>query len=387
MHKSSWRYWLIGMAVYVMVFVMIPIEIEKIAGDRVVVRTSEAEAYSGACGVWAMKSGDFVATNFAGDAGGITAAISYCTSTGGVVQLGPGCEALAWMPDSLPSNVKVVQASWSGWKMYGDWYLHDKYGNVAARTDSTNLFTDGSSLIGGLIHAKTKIQLTRGKPLSWQFASGGQVSVMDVNYQDDVRWMLPVSAGTQHFAWHTQGDTVNKTMELKAQPGGSSATFAVGNATTITSSTFNGSAVFAQNGNVTIQGKATVWDSLMLGSPQQKGRLDVRGHASVVDSLRVNGGLYVGGQMIQKVLTATAVLDFNLTTVTVEDLTITVTGASVGDVVMVGAPVEALDGSGEVGCSVAAFVSAANTVTVRMSRDGGGVNNDSGTFRVTVMKF
>jgi hypothetical protein len=63
------------------------------------------------------------------------------------------------------------------------------------------------------------------------------------------------------------------------------------------------------------------------------------------------------------------------------DLTITVTGAAVGDIVMLGTPVQDIDGT------FTAFVSAPNTVTVRYNHYGSGTNNPaSGTFKVYVIK-
>jgi hypothetical protein len=63
------------------------------------------------------------------------------------------------------------------------------------------------------------------------------------------------------------------------------------------------------------------------------------------------------------------------------DLTITVTGAAVGDIVMLGTPVQDID------ATFTAFVSAANTVTVRFNHYGSGTSNPaSGTFKVYVIK-
>jgi hypothetical protein len=63
------------------------------------------------------------------------------------------------------------------------------------------------------------------------------------------------------------------------------------------------------------------------------------------------------------------------------DLTITVTGAAVGDIVILGTPVQDIDGT------FTAFVSVANTVTVRFNHYGSGTTNPaSGTFKVYVIK-
>lgn len=87
--------------------------------------------------------------------------------------------------------------------------------------------------------------------------------------------------------------------------------------------------------------------------------------------------------ILAKTLTATATLNFDLTAVNSEDLTITVTGAATGDAVAI-----ALD-AGSVPADITFFgwVSAADTVTIRCSRVGGGgaVDPGSGTFRATVI--
>jgi hypothetical protein len=89
---------------------------------------------------------------------------------------------------------------------------------------------------------------------------------------------------------------------------------------------------------------------------------------------------------LAKTLTNTATLDFGSTAAGAStDLTITVTGAASGDCVILGVPSGSMPANG----SYSAWVSAADTVTVRFS------NNDlitaydpaSGTFRVSVLKY
>jgi len=89
-----------------------------------------------------------------------------------------------------------------------------------------------------------------------------------------------------------------------------------------------------------------------------------------------------GGAGITKILSATATLNFDLTALTVEDLTITVTGAADGDVVTLGVP----NGSVTTSVQYSAWVSAADTVTVRARTSATGENPASGTFRATVIK-
>jgi hypothetical protein len=96
------------------------------------------------------------------------------------------------------------------------------------------------------------------------------------------------------------------------------------------------------------------------------------------------GGVAIGsgGSAISKVLSATASLNFDLTALTVEDKTMTVTGAAVGDIVTLGVP----NGSVTTSVQYTAWVSAADTVTVRARTSATGEDPASGTFRATVIK-
>ncbi|MFT3703170.1 MAG: hypothetical protein QM802_12405 [Agriterribacter sp.] len=88
---------------------------------------------------------------------------------------------------------------------------------------------------------------------------------------------------------------------------------------------------------------------------------------------------------LAKTLTATATLDFASTAaLNSRDLTVTVTGAAVGDVVAIGvAPALMLANS-----CYSGYVSAANTITVRFNNYSvGALNPGSGSFRVTVIKY
>jgi hypothetical protein len=97
------------------------------------------------------------------------------------------------------------------------------------------------------------------------------------------------------------------------------------------------------------------------------------------------GGLQVsGGTIVTKVLSATATLDFgNTSAQNSADLTITVTGAAVGDDVRLGIPAAPDENS-----CFTAWVSATNTVTVRFNNySAGSINPASGTYRATVIHF
>lgn len=85
-----------------------------------------------------------------------------------------------------------------------------------------------------------------------------------------------------------------------------------------------------------------------------------------------------------KVLVATATLDFpNTLAQTDSDLTVTVTGAALSDEVVLGVP----NGSTQTGSCFSAWVSSANTVTVRFSVYGITAKDPaSGSFKVSVIK-
>lgn len=89
--------------------------------------------------------------------------------------------------------------------------------------------------------------------------------------------------------------------------------------------------------------------------------------------------------ILAKTLTNTATLDFDLTAVNYQDLTVTVTGAAVNDAVSISVDPGALVAD----VTYFATVTATNTVTIRCSRVGGGgaANPGSGTFRASVIHY
>lgn len=90
----------------------------------------------------------------------------------------------------------------------------------------------------------------------------------------------------------------------------------------------------------------------------------------------------IGGAL--NILTATATLNFpSIPSNSVAVLTMTVTGANAGDAVFVGAPATL-----EAHLIAFGFVSAANTVTIRLHNgSGGAVDPASATFRATVFNY
>lgn len=95
-----------------------------------------------------------------------------------------------------------------------------------------------------------------------------------------------------------------------------------------------------------------------------------------------NGISIGGGATITKVLTSTAALNFpSVGSNGMAELTMTVTGAAALDTVIMGAPA-----AFESGFTFVGFVSAANTVTVRIhNNNGGSVDPVSATWRATVI--
>jgi hypothetical protein len=95
-----------------------------------------------------------------------------------------------------------------------------------------------------------------------------------------------------------------------------------------------------------------------------------------------NGFIVGSGSTITKALSASASLDFgSISTASQASLTITVTGAAVGDEVIM-----ALPAAPAAGLVFNAFVSAANTVTVRASNiSGAPVDPAAATYGVIVL--
>jgi hypothetical protein len=87
---------------------------------------------------------------------------------------------------------------------------------------------------------------------------------------------------------------------------------------------------------------------------------------------------------IKFIFSETAALNFpNTLAGTVSDLTVTVVGAEVGDVVVLGVPHASVAATS----TYFGWVSALSTVTIRHSPNGVDANPAGGSFRVTVIKF
>ncbi|MBL0057908.1 MAG: hypothetical protein IPP35_02030 [Elusimicrobia bacterium] len=113
------------------------------------------------------------------------------------------------------------------------------------------------------------------------------------------------------------------------------------------------------------------------------GNVRVSSTAFQVDG--TGGSLKVGGQgtPVTAYLSATQSLDFpSMAKNTTAELTLTVTGAAVGDTVALGPP-----GTLPADLMAMAYVSAGNTVTVRLANIGGGsIDPAAATYRVSVIR-
>lgn len=100
------------------------------------------------------------------------------------------------------------------------------------------------------------------------------------------------------------------------------------------------------------------------------------------DGIRLGGGGKLSPMLFKSVINATATIDpASLVDGAGTTETITVTGAAFGDFVLVAAPYD-LEG-----LTVTAYVSAANTVDIRIQNESGEtVDLDSGTWKVKVLK-
>jgi len=135
-------------------------------------------------------------------------------------------------------------------------------------------------------------------------------------------------------------------------------------------------------GNADVVGKLHASDSISTEGPFRSGDLIVWGKGIYNDTLRANKGIYVGGTLVPLISGNSATLNFGAPGAVPGsvDLTITVTGAALGDQPIVGAPVTI--GANYV---LTAFVSAANTVTVRWTQIAGAAADPDaggGTYKV-----
>jgi len=167
------------------------------------------------------------------------------------------------------------------------------------------------------------------------------------------------------------------------------------------SNTFAGSTIFSDSislSNGLLLSPSTGVFVVRCGSTWNDGAtIEFQNGSTIMGSMSPSGFLWnlrgtfsslvVGsGTAVTKVLSATATLDFgSIAANSYADLTITITGAAVGDTVSVGFP----NGSITDDLVFSAWVSATNTVTIRCANNSSTTARDpaSGTFRATVTQF
>jgi hypothetical protein len=140
-------------------------------------------------------------------------------------------------------------------------------------------------------------------------------------------------------------------------------------------------------GVIRVRGNQNVHLSSLSGSVQVNNGTtdtlrDLTARSLYATNLYTTNLIVGGGATVTKFLTGTATIDFDLTAVVVQDATITVTGAALGDVVILGAPAASYTTTVE----YTAWVGSADTVNVRARTAAIGENPVSGTFRATIIK-
>jgi hypothetical protein len=133
---------------------------------------------------------------------------------------------------------------------------------------------------------------------------------------------------------------------------------------------------------------ATANTNVGIGTTAPTERLHVVGNQLISGNLSVNGSISVGGgSTVTQMISGTAALDFpSLASGSCFDQSLFLTGATLGDPVMLGVP----NGSVVANTNYSAWVSAANAVTVRLcNADSTASSADpaSGTFRIAIIRF
>lgn len=177
-------------------------------------------------------------------------------------------------------------------------------------------------------------------------------------------WLEREAAAIAQLGSDANGSPTNQT--LKAHDG-------------ITGTDQNGANLTLASGNSTGTGtSAIIFSTPAAGSTGTTAR-------TASERVRISSaGITIGsGSAISKVLTATASLDFgSIAAQSSADLTVTVTGAATGDAVIMGLPA-----SPSAGVVFNAFVSSANTVTIRATNaTSGAIDPASATYRATVIQ-
>jgi len=324
---------------------------------------------AGAGSVAIMRSGAFKAVPFDGTADGVANANLWIATTG-LGQLGPGTEGLS-LPAYRP-GVCYLWARYDAWRVVGTPFESwpngvrrmrvDSLGvNITGVTEFHNVVTrfygvvnpTGTDMVLYAIDSigTAPMPVSIGVSRAFTFQTTGDLDLLasggDIRLLNDGAIRMKSTGGAYQASVYTSGTDI-----LKLRP------LATGQAVRIQNAADN-----TTNLEVADNGKTTAL-------------------TMIADSTRSNGGIFVGAQKVNKILRASASLDFDLSAVNCQDLTVTVTGAALNDEVFVGAP----NGSIVADETFSAWVSAANTVTVRACDGAGAGNPASGTYKVTVFQ-
>lgn len=289
------------------------------------------------CAIWAMGRNKLVGRNFAGTQAGFDAAKAY-VGTNGYIQINGGCEGAITI-GTLQDSVFVYAYDSAKWTIYGKaGSMRDRAGQARFDVDSLGVAITGKAVISDSLRS---LSGDINGPLSVQgdinMGSGSDVNFTGAN----ARISFDGSSTNLITATHSTG-----TVRIAA--GGGLQKFE------------------ANTTGVDVSGALTATGKITAG-----------------DSTRSNKGIYVGGQIVNKILRASATLNFDLQSVSSQDLTITVTGAASGDEVSIGVPAASVAAS----TLFFGWVSAANTVTIRAVRTCDATPDPaSGTFKVTVIQ-
>lgn len=136
-------------------------------------------AYSGTCGIWAQKRGDFVSRNFAGTQAGYAAAVAYVGTNGSVFVYG-GCEGLISL-GTLSDSVTVYTYGNGSWNVAGN-----RATAIIPRLGPQSSPTSGGAIriVDGVTFGRTRAGIQAainesydaGGGIVW-FPSGGTVSI------------------------------------------------------------------------------------------------------------------------------------------------------------------------------------------------------------------
>lgn len=313
-----------------------------------------SSGFGGNGALWFVPRGDFYLTDRDGNATGLAAVYQGITNAGndGYIQVGPGLESLDLT--GLPVGASIMRTTYAGIDFLGR-PLRVYDGQLVQRLQVDSL---GAAVTGALT-VSTTANVTGNTTL------GGKALVTD---SLRVGRITTLNGGLT-----VQGAGVTFTNPLTF-------TTAAGNGVSFNGATGGASVVNASSSALMLGGRnnSTTLTLNQVGASDA----NVNGYLIVSDSLRANKGIYIGGQIINKVLRASATIDFDLSAVNSQDATVTVTGAVTGDEVILGVP----NGAITTDILYFAWVSSNDTVAIRAYDGAAAGNPASGTFKVTVLK-